>query len=163
MSRLSKNFTLSELLISQTAARHGIDNYPTVPHQANLQRLAAGLLQPVRDLLGVPILISSGYRSETLNTKIKGSKTSAHSIGFAADFTAPSYGDPHQIVTALAHLLPKHGIKFDQLILEFYNPKTGQGWVHIGLYNRAMQQRNQVLTAKRRADGSTEYLEGVVL
>lgn len=163
MSRLSKNFTLSELLISQTAARHGIDNYPTVAHQANLQRLVSGLLQPVRDLLAVPILVSSGYRSETLNRKIGGSRTSAHSIGFAADFTAPSYGDPYQIVTALVHLLPKHGINFDQLILEFYDPKKGQGWIHIGLYNRAMQQRNQVLTAKRRADGTTEYLKGIVL
>lgn len=163
MSRLSKNFTLSELLISQTAARHGIDNYPTPAHQANLQRLVAELLQPVRDLLGVPMLVSSGYRSETLNTKIKGSKTSAHSIGCAADFTAPSYGDPYKIAKALAYLLPKHGIKFDQLILEFYEPKTGKGWVHIAVYNRSMQQRNQVLTAKRRADRSTEYLEGVVL
>jgi len=163
MSRLSKNFTLAELLHSQIAARHGIDNSPSPAHRANLQRLVTTLLQPMRDLLGVPILVSSGYRSETLNRKIGGSKTSAHSIGFAADFTAPSYGDPYQIASALAHLLPKHGIKFDQLILEFYNPKTGQGWVHIGLYNRAMQQRNQVLTAKRRADGSTEYLTGVVL
>lgn len=163
MSRLSKNFTLAELLHSQTAARLGVDNSPTTSQRENLQQLVTELLQPVRDLLACPLLVSSGYRSLALNQAVKGSTTSAHSLGFAADFTAPSYGNPYQVAHFLAHQLPKHGIKFDQLILEFYDHKTGQGWVHIALFNRRQEQRGELLTAKRLKSGKTEYLKGIVL
>ena len=66
--KLSSNFSLSELIKSQTAERHGISNMPTEEHIENLKLLCENVLQPVRDEFG-PVMISSGYRSENLSEK----------------------------------------------------------------------------------------------
>jgi len=154
--KLSKNFTLAEMTVSQTATRLGIDNSPSAAHKANLQRLVTELLQPIRDVLGHGISVSSGYRSPTLNTRIGGSATSAHSIGMAADINAHGYGNSRQLAIFIRDYLVKNKVPFDQLILEFGD------WVHIGLTNRAGQQRRQVLTARRGKDGKTEFVAGIV-
>ena len=154
--KLSKNFTLAEMTASQTATRLGIDNSPSLAHKVNLQRLATELLQPLRDALGHGISVSSGYRSPTLNTRIGGSQTSAHSIGMAADINAHGYGDSRKLALFIRDWLVKNKVPFDQLILEFGT------WVHIGLMNRAGQQRRQVLTARLDKQGKTEYVAGIV-
>jgi uncharacterized protein YcbK (DUF882 family) len=77
--------------ISQTAARMGIDNTPTPEILKNL-RIMAAKLEEIRSLLGVPVLVSSGYRCPALNKAVGGSKGSAHLLGLAADITAPSFG-----------------------------------------------------------------------
>lgn len=153
--RLSKNFSLDELLVSQTAARHGVVNKPDTYAIQNLQRLVDKLLQPMRDLIAVPVLVSSGYRSLAVNNLVGGSKTSAHMHGFAADFIAPSFGTPREIATFLAKELPARGIRFDQIILEF------DQWVHIGLCTQIGSQRGEVLTAKK-VNGETQYFKGIV-
>lgn len=153
--KLSKNFTLAEMTVSQTATRLGIDNSPSPAHKANLQRLVTELLQPIRDALGHGISVSSGYRSPTLNTRIGGSQTSAHSIGMAADINAHGYGNSRQLAIFIRDYLVKNKVPFDQLILEFGD------WVHIGLTNRAGAQRRQVLTARRDKDGKTEFVAGI--
>lgn len=147
MTRLSKNFTLDEFLVSQTAARHGIDMTPSPRVIDNLERLCETCLQPVRDELGVVIYISSGYRPTKLNSLIGGSKTSAHRHGRAADFNAVGH-TPYEIVKIVADM----GLPFDQVIHEF-----GQ-WVHLGIAEEL--PRRQVLTADRR-DGSVIYLPGL--
>ena len=64
--KLSPHFSLEELTHSDIATRLGIDNTPTVEIINNLTFLA-GELEYVRDILGNPMLISSGYRSYVLN------------------------------------------------------------------------------------------------
>lgn len=160
--RLSTHFTLAEMTHSQTATREGIDNTPKPEHLENLKRLCVELLEPIRSMLGNrPITVSSGYRSPQLNAAVNGSNSSAHSIGFAVDFNCHSFGNAKAVATFLAHELPKRGIKFDQLILEFYDPKTGTGWIHLGMYNRQMQQRGQILTF-RRIGGKTDIQKGII-
>ena len=88
--QLSKNFTLIELITSQEAARRGLDNTPTPQVITNLTNLVKNVLQPLRDLVGKPIVISSGYRSPAVNAAIGGAKNSEHMTGCAADFTIPS-------------------------------------------------------------------------
>ena len=54
-----------------------------------LDRLARDALQPIRDEVDWPIIVRSGYRSESLNRMIPGaSKTSQHVLGQAADIQA---------------------------------------------------------------------------
>ena len=65
--KLSKNFDLDEFRKSVTAIRNGISNEPTKEHIYNIQLLVKYILQPLRDALGKPIKITSGYRSENLN------------------------------------------------------------------------------------------------
>ena len=59
--RLSKNFTLQELIYSSTALRLGIDNSPTKEGVLKLTLLATSLLQPLRERLGA-LRVTSGYR-----------------------------------------------------------------------------------------------------
>ena len=136
MRHLTNNFTLPEL--THTEVRK-YDNTPPDAIIPNIIR-TANKLEEVRALLGSkPINVNSCYRSHAVNKSIGGSKTSKHMEGLAADFTCPSFGSPLMIVEEIA----KSGINFDQLILEFYNPTTGSGWVHIGL---GAKNRKQILT-----------------
>ena len=83
---LSKSFTLNELTKSQEATRLGIDNTPNEEHILNLKLLCENVLQPVRDFYGMPLSVSSGYRSATLCEAIGSSSKSQHTKGQAADF-----------------------------------------------------------------------------
>ena len=86
--QLSPNFSLSELVYSETAEKNGIDNTPPPEIVENLKRLAAGL-ETVRALLGAPLEISSGYRCVALNEAVGGSGASQHLLGLAVDFACP--------------------------------------------------------------------------
>ena len=119
---------LSEFVISQTAARYKIDNTPNNQQIENLYRVAY-TLEIVRKIFkDQAIIVTSGYRSIDLNTAIKGSKTSAHMQGLAADFIIPGW----QIEDIVDLLQNKIG--YDQLINEFGR------WVHIGLSKTNRQQ-----------------------
>jgi len=118
--QLSPNFSLSDLVYSETAEQCGIDNTPPPEVVENLKRLAAGL-EAVRALLGAPLEISSGYRCAALNEAVGGSAASQHVQGLAADFDCPAFGTPLEI----AHAIERSGIQFDQCILEYGR------WVHL--------------------------------
>ena len=123
--QLSKNFTLIELITSQEAARRGLDNTPTPQVITNLTNLVKNVLQPLRDLVGIPIVISSGYRSSAVNSAIGGAKNSEHMTGCAADFTIPGKTNKET-----AQLI-MYNLTFNQLILEFYRADNPYyGWVH---------------------------------
>lgn len=141
--QLTPNFHLSEFTTSQTAARRGIDNTPTPQVLENLQ-YTAEQLELVRTLLTAPLLISSGYRSPELNRAVGGAMSSQHQLGEAADFTAPRFGTPHQIVEAIKN----SDVDFDQVILEF------DRWVHISF--KKSGNRRQALVI----DGSGTRLLG---
>lgn len=153
--KLSPHFTLAEMTVSQTAARTGTPNIPSDAQVNNLRRLCNELLEPLREIVGSPISISSGFRSAQVNALVGGSLSSAHLSGFAADIYAFEYGSARKLATLLATELPKRGIKFDQIILEFDN------WVHIGLLTSGNRQRGQILTAKKLGS-KTHYFASIV-
>ncbi len=155
---VTQHFSMSELTHSNTAVSRGISNVPSGEHKQNLIDAATKLFQPVRDLLDAPVLISSGYRSPAVNIAVGGSKTSAHSLGYAIDFIAPRFGDTTKIAKFLAEQLKAKGIGFDQIILEF--PDSSGSWVHLGFKNGGGQQRGQLLTAKK-VNGRTKYFAGL--
>jgi hypothetical protein len=145
--KLSKNFTLEEFLVSQTAERHGIDMTPPEDIVENLQELVRTCMQPLRDAVGESIWISSGYRPPALNTLIGGSATSAHPDGRACDFKVRGQTpyDTCKLVEALE-------LPYDQVIHEFAR------WVHLGI---AEDPRGQELTAHRH-QGRTRYVFGIM-
>ncbi len=144
--RLSKNFSLDEFLISQTAERNGIDMTPPDEIIENIKNLVKACLQPLRDEAG-PIYISSGYRPLELNTRIGGSKTSAHVQGNAVDFSVTNMKpfDVCELVVAME-------LPFDQVIHEFGR------WTHMGV---ADILRAEQLTAYRK-DGKVRYVNGII-
>lgn len=142
--QLSKYFTLEEMVASQTAARKGIANIPTTEHFENL-RHTCQMADAVREFLGHPMRVSSGYRSLKLNTAVGGSKTSAHSRGEAMDFTCHGFGTTEDVFEALRD----SGIRFDQIILEYPSNPSGS-WVHIG-FSPEMRQQALVFDGKQYA------------
>jgi hypothetical protein len=149
--QLTRHFSLSELIRSQTALRRGIDNYPNASALANLRNILAPGLQRVRDLLGAPMHITSGYRGPTLNTIIGGSLTSQHTLGLAADFVAPGFGSPR----AVARYIAGHpDIAYDQVIYE-------GTWVHLSFAGPTARARREPLTAHFTQAGAVTYSHGI--
>lgn len=145
--KLSKNFTLEEFLRSQTAARHNIDMTPSPEILENIQELVDTCLQPLRDAVQASVNVSSGFRPEELNRRIGGSRTSAHRLGRAADFTITGL-TPLETSRRILEL----DLPYDQVIHEF-----GQ-WVHLGI---ADTLRRQELTAYKH-EGKTIYVNGLI-
>ena len=156
--QITANFKMSELTHSNTAVAKKLSNKPSTAHEQNLVAAAINLFQPVRELLGQPMVINSGYRSPTVNKAVGGSATSAHSIGYAIDFVCPKFGNTVKIAKFLVEKLYTQKIGFDQLILEF--PNTDSTWIHLGYKNGNGDQRRQILTAKK-IKGKTEYFPGL--
>lgn len=122
--KLTNNFTLSELTYSDTANARGIDN-TLPPHLMRNIKALAERLQMIRDALGVPITISSGYRSHELNNAVGGAKSSQHQLALAADIHAKGC-----TAQELFKLISGSNFGFDQLILERVG---GKEWVHISV------------------------------
>jgi len=147
--QLSDNFTLPELIKSQTAVRKGIDNEPGTVQIENLIHLAKTILQPVREHFGKPVMISSGYRSPELCEAIGSSAKSQHAKGEAADFEIHSIDNKELAAWISANC------DFDQLILEFYvDGDPNSGWVHCS--SSMESSRKQMLKAERIA-GKVNY------
>lgn len=109
MGDLSRNFSLREFEKSDTATRLGIDN--RIVHKEvkdNIKALVDNVLQPLRDVLGKPLFINSGYRCLKVNKAVGGVPTSQHVLGMAADIGC---SDPY----ALAKLIKKMDLDFDQI------------------------------------------------
>ena len=141
--QLTTNFTLEEMVLSQTAIRQGIDNTPDAGTIENLRQLCVNVLEPFRALIGQPIHVDSGYRSVALNAAIGGVSTSQHCKGQAADIVVS--GMTVDLLVAIARDLPQ----YDQLIHEF------DSWMHIS-YNPFNVQRKEVLKATK-VNGKTVY------
>lgn len=137
--QLSENFYLSELIRSQTAERLRLDNTPNQEIVNNLKQLTKNILQPIRDYFNLPVVISSGYRSLSVNNAVGSSPKSQHILGQAADFEIPS------IDNFLLASWIKDNLNYDQLILEFYTG-SNSGWIHVGY---SPNHKNQELTINK--------------
>jgi uncharacterized protein YcbK (DUF882 family) len=139
--QLSEHFNLKEFTKSETAIRKRIDNTPNAQHAQNLKNVCDKILEPVRKHFGKPVRINSGYRGPALNAAVGGSSKSQHCNGEAVDFEIDGLPNPE-----LAKWVSEN-CDFDQIILEFYDPKEGpnSGWVHASY--SAGKNRKQKLTA----------------
>jgi hypothetical protein len=148
--KLSTHLDLSEVIRSDSAKRNGISNMPTGEHIANFMLLAEKIFEPIREHFGVPIHISSGYRSKELNAKIGGSATSQHCKGQAVDIDMD--GSTNGVTNADVFNYIKDNLPFDQLIWEFGN-EDNPDWVHVSYVEKP---RKQILKAFKM-NGATKY------
>lgn len=136
---LTPHFKLREFTESATAMKHGIDNRPTPEVVENLKLLCQHTLEPLREKLGLPIVITSGYRTKELNDIIvHASRKSQHMEGRAADFYAVQsskfkaqgdegsklnvqgsrvQGSRELLIQAFRLIIEDESIDFDQLII----------------------------------------------
>ena len=131
--KLSKNFTMDEMCRTST----NYINVPNVPEKIALKQLVDKLLQPLRDMYGNPIRVTSGYRSPLVNKAIGGATKSQHTKGEAADITAGSPDENEKLFNLI-----RDNFTFDQLIDEF-----GYQWIHVS-YTSGVNRR-EVLRATK--------------
>ena len=137
MTKITDNFSFEELVHSTYAETHHIPNLPSKEELNSLVRLAEKILQPIRDSFGLPIKITSGYRSLRVNSAVGGSRTSQHVKGEAADLTS---SDNKKLMSLIIRLIKENKIEVGQVINEF-----DYSWIHISLPSKT--HHNEVLRA----------------
>lgn len=143
--KLTPNFTKEEFEFSQTATRKGIDNSIPAEILPHVTMAAAGM-ELIRALCGNrPIRVSSGYRCHALNRAVGGAPDSAHTQGWAVDFTVAGLATKEVV-----RLIAASKLNYDQCIEE-------GSWVHIS-FDPRMRRRNLIAKFK---DGVATYTEGV--
>ena len=143
---LSKYFSLAECIRSRKAKALGLSNQPSREIVERLKVFLRKVMDPIRELFGVPISPSSVYRTWPVNTAVGGSATSQHPEGEACDFNVTGLS-----VREVMRRIIAAGIPFDQLIDEYGS------WVHIS-YTERRANRGEIWeyrmvngrTAKRR-------------
>lgn len=131
------NFKMSELIHSDIAVRNNINNMPDINSMDYLLDLIFYVLQPLRDKIKKPIIITSRFRNSEVNklvggaTDARGNPTSQHCKGQAADFVITGMS-----VNSIIEFIKKSGIEYDQLINEYGR------WVHISFVKGKNRKQN---------------------
>lgn len=146
-----KYFTIKELCKTS----YNIKNEPNAIERANLVCLIENVLDPIRERMGQPIIVTSGFRSAEVNRKVGGVATSQHTMGQASDITLKPQTDNKRLFDTIRKLAKEKKIEFDQLIWEYGNDNY-PAWVHIS-YKQFGTNRGQVLQAKKNHLGKTVY------
>ena len=143
---LSPHFTLKELTRTNT----GLPNYPGPAIEGSLGGLCVGCLEPIRELVGMPMHVNSGYRSSTVNTAIGGAKGSQHMLGEACDFTVPGYpGGMRAVMSTLVQAVKNGRLVVDQMI---YYPSE---FIHVS-YRRGTN-RSQLMRSSASGGSGGPY------
>lgn len=144
---LTPHFALLEFTESATAKKHGIVNEPLPEAVVNLMRLCQHTLEPLREALALPVVITSGFRTKALNDKLAhASSTSQHMRGEAADFYVGK-GSREELIKAFREILQNPGIDFDQVILY-------PTFIHVSYVSK---ERNRHGILKAQGNGKLGY------
>lgn len=151
---LSPHFCLNEFTKSATARSHGIKNTPPQEAVDNLKALCQGCLEPLREALGLPVVITSGYRTKALNSMLAhSSERSQHMLGQAADFYVAEPRDLNLesgtlnpakptrrelLIKAFRLIILDESIDYDQLILY-------PSFIHVSYVSRERNRRTILL------------------
>lgn len=144
---LSPHFELREFIASRKAKEHRIDNTPPEEAVENLRALCQHTLEPLREALGLPIIITSGFRTMALNNLLAhASDRSQHMAGQAADFYVDK-GSREELIKAFHEILQNPKIDFDQLILY-------PTFIHVSYVSK---ERNRHGILKAQGNGKLGY------
>ena len=140
---LSPHFCLDEFTKSATARSHGIKNEPAPEHVENLKALCVHTLEPLREALRLPVVITSGFRTKALNSKLAhSSDRSQHMLGQAADFYVASgqsgLSRRELLIKAFRLIILDESIDYDQLILY-------PSFIHVSYVSRERNRRTILL------------------
>lgn len=133
-----KYFKIREFTRSDIAKRNNINNTPSKQEEENIVLLVDNILDPLREAYGKPIVVTSGFRCDRLNSLVKGSKKSQHRTGQASDIR--TLEDTKEENKKLFDLIIKLNLPFDQLINEY-----DYDWIHVSYSSR---NRKQILHTK---------------
>lgn len=144
--KISKNVSYTEATKSNTAIKYGINNEPEELQLQRMQLVAEEIFQKVRNHFGVPISVTSFYRSPELNSKLGGAAKSQHVKGEAMDLDADVYG---LLTNKEIFDYIYNNLDYDQLIWEFGDDKE-PAWIHVSYTDGC--NRNEALVAYKEAN-----------
>jgi len=145
-----KYFTISEFIKSSKAIKLRIWNGASRKVEDNLIALVGAVLDPLREKYGKPIHVSSGYRCPAVNKAAKGSITSQHLVGEAADLYVDSGKKGNY---ELGKLIVELG-NFDQVIFEDVGKRDLlPAWIHVS-WKREGDNRHEI---RKKVRGTKEY------
>jgi hypothetical protein len=142
--RISAHISYAEATKSADAIRRGLPNVPDAEELECMRTVADKVFEPLRERFGVPIRITSFFRSEEVNRAIGGSVTSDHCKGRAIDMDMDGTGWAVTNRDLFQHI--REHLPFDQLIWE-HGDNDQPDWVHVSYREGA--NRKQVLRAYR--------------
>lgn len=120
---LSPHFTLGEMTVTHSSH----DNTPTEVQVEALKKLCENILEPLREHFGLPIIVTSGFRSPKVNVEFGGADNSEHLFGEAADIHIPGVANAD-----IWRFIDGSDLEFDQLIAEKLSETDGAaGWIHV--------------------------------
>lgn len=152
--KIGNNLLLSDCIKSDTAIKYGISNMPLMQEIDAMKILVRKIYDPLCKYYNLRVPITSMYRSEELNKKIGGSKTSQHCKGEAVDLDFDKIKSKFTNSDLFTYI--KNNLEFDQLIWEFGNDKNPD-WVHVS-YAKSGNNRKMVLKAIKTATNKTQYI-----
>lgn len=136
--KLSPNFTFHELTATKHADVLERNRLEAMPYEGVLRVVCLNLLEPLREHLGRPLVIHSGFRGPTLNARVKGSAGSQHMRGEAVDWSLPgreTEAEIEDLFRSALTLLTVRAVPFGQMILE-QDGRRGfdvDRWIHMSL------------------------------
>ena len=130
---LTPHFKFSELA-GTSHEKYRLLNLDEAQKQMGKMYMLAGFAERVREIIGKPVIITSGFRCKELNKAIGGAITSQHTLCEAIDIVVKGMRCEdvfNRIVTS--------DLKYNQIIIE-RNSKYSQ-WVHvsIGAYKQKLK------------------------
>ena len=152
--KLSKYFTLKEVIKSETAVRKDIDNSPTDEIISQLKNTCEKIMDPIREKYGKAIRVTSGYRCVELNKSIGGSSRSQHcALNGDAAIDFEFYDMDMDLEEVFKWITEESKLPYDQCIAEF----LPHGWIHIS-YSSDGGNR-QKITRAEKVNGKTKYIQ----
>jgi len=149
ITKISDNISYREATHSDTAKRLNIKNDPTEEYLVNMILIAEKVFQPLREWCEHPIKVNSMYRSEALNTALRGSKSSQHRFGQAFDLDTLGEKSNADLFNYISE-----NLSYDQLIWEA-GTDADPDWIHVSYVNEE-NNRKQRLKMKRKG-ARTQY------
>jgi zinc D-Ala-D-Ala carboxypeptidase len=153
MDNISSHITYKEATQSDTVDQLGIVNEPDEKQLVCMQNLATRIFEPIRDHFGIPIRVTSFYRSTVLNKSVGGASLSQHLLGEAMDIDTRNYNG---VTNERVFKYIVDNLEYDQCIAEDVKKDGSIGWVHVSL--RKDNNRHQTLTMIIK-DGKKQYEE----
>ena len=135
---LSEHFSLAELTKTNTKMK----NLPNEAQVENLKRLC-GWLEMLRIKRNTPIIINSGYRSETVNKAVGGAPNSNHLTGCAVDIHVTGMEQLIRYAAILLDISNERQEDFDELLLE--RSPRGTYWLHFAVRPSGNRRRINII------------------
>ena len=129
--KVSKHFTFYEATNSRTAKKYGVKNYPSRGDFKTI-KYTAKRMEKIRNIVGMPLVVNSWYRSPNTNRLIGGSSSSSHRYGLAVDFSVKGNA------RIAFDRIKRSGYSFDQMI--YYKRRN---YVHISFRKNKRTERKQ--------------------